>query len=448
MRTRLIGVFIGLFAIFALDSGAQQPAGTLNEAALRTAVQQVFGAGAGTVELERLAPGSQRITIDLPRADVPPGAGAEALTTRVIESTARLTAGERHVEYRFLVDGVPLDRLDARAAAGAVGADRVGVARRVVVSAGHGWYRHEASGTWRLQRDYYWDIVEDFVNWDIAHYLRTELIASDFDVRAARNPHRNAGTGESGRPRSEESAKYYIRDVGAPATTWNVGVDDYAKDINSRPFYANWLDAALIVSVHNNGGGGTGTETWYDTSNAFEPESRRLAEVINRRVVEAIRARYDPAWPDRGLRSCNGCHGENRLATRPAVIVEIAFMDTKNPDNDALHSDAFKQIVAQAIRLGIEEFTGPAPSGSEADAQARRDLTARAAADARFGAVVEGSFGLDAGWDPAWELRWLEFEFAGQRRVRLFHATHTSNRARFVGFWDPDTGGWRGWEAV
>lgn len=66
-----------------------------------------------------------------------------------------------------------------------------------------------------------------------------------------------------------------------------------ARDINSRPFYANWIDSAAVISIHNNGGG-TGTETWYDTTNGQEAESRRLAEIINRRVVNAIRARYDP----------------------------------------------------------------------------------------------------------------------------------------------------------
>ena len=206
-----------------------------------------------------------------------------------------------------------------------------GAPGRVVVSAGHGWYRHEAAGEWRLQRDYYWGIVEDFVNHDIARYLEAELRAANLDVRPARQHDRGAGAGVSGRPRWEESAKYHIRDLGAPESIWDFGADDYAKDINSRPFYSNWVDAAAVVSIHNNGGGGTGTETWYDATNGHEAESRRLAEIVNAKIVSAIRARYDPNWPDRGLRTCNGCKGENRLAARPAIIVEIAFMDTRTP---------------------------------------------------------------------------------------------------------------------
>jgi hypothetical protein len=47
-----------------------------------------------------------------------------------------------------------------------------------------------------------------------------------------------------------------------------------------------------------------------------------------------------------------GYDGKNRLATRPSIIVEIEYMDTDTPDNDALHDDAFKRIVAEAIADG------------------------------------------------------------------------------------------------
>jgi hypothetical protein len=73
-------------------------------------------------------------------------------------------------------------------------------------------------------------------------------------------------------------------------------------------------------------------------------------------------------------------------------------------------------------------------------------MTVRAAQDARFGAPVSGSIGIDLGWDSAWELRWLDFGFSAGRQVRIFHSTHKSDRSRFTGFWDPDTGSWRGWD--
>jgi N-acetylmuramoyl-L-alanine amidase len=144
--------------------------------------------------------------------------------------------------------------------------------------------------------------------------------------------------------------------LGAPDDIWNYGANDYARDINARPFYSNWIDAAAVVSVHNNGGQESGTETWFDDTNGWQEESHRLAEIVQRHVVSAIRTRYNGNWIDRGLRSCDGCKGETRLALRPAVIVEVAYMDTLSPDNDALHDDAFKRIVAQAIRDATAEW--------------------------------------------------------------------------------------------
>jgi N-acetylmuramoyl-L-alanine amidase len=273
-----------------------------------------------------------------------------------VRSTAPATAAAGHVEYQFLVEGLPLDTFLPRLPGRVAAPRRLGTGGRVVVSAGHGWYWNEASGRWLLQRDFYWGIVEDFVNWEIASYLQDELRAASFDVRPARYPVRDVTPGVAGEPAWQDSAKYFIRGLGAPPDVSDFGVDDYARDINSRPFYANWVDSAVMISIHNNGGGGTGTETWYDETNGWAGESRRFAQIVNDKVVAAIRANFNPQWPDRGLRSCNGCKGETRLAMRPAIILEVAFMDMKTPDNEALHSDAFKLVVARAIREAVEEF--------------------------------------------------------------------------------------------
>ena len=457
--------------LLASSGRSQQLPPSLDEGAIRTAVEQALAAAprglqrlqspsqAGVslvdVDVEQTGGASHRITIDLSQKALTyhPSGSVETIADHVLASTARLTAGSRDVEYRFLVDGLPLDRFmtdpvpDRR-----IGTRAVGTPGRVVISAGHGWYHDETAGGWRLQRDYYWGIVEDFVNYDIATHLLAELRALNVDARPARNPDRSAGTGLSGRSRWEESAKYYIRDLGAPGSVWDFGVDDYSKDINSRPFYSNWIDSAVVVAIHNNGGGGSGTETWYDTTNGHEAESRRLAEIINRRIVNAVRARYNPNWPDRGLRNCNACKGENHWAKRPAVIVEIAFMDTRTPDNDALHDDTFKRIVAQAIREGLQEFglaAAAPPPAADLDIVARREIGARVAYDERFRSPIDGSFGVSLTWNTAWELRWLDVSVTGNRRVRVFHVAERANRSvRYIGFSDPDTGAWIGWDRV
>ena len=307
------------------------------------------------VTVDRSPRDVRRITVDLSQRALTydPAGSVDILIDQITASVARIVTTE--TEFRFLVDGLPLDRLLAAPTARRY---RVHAAFRgpIVISAGHGAYWNEHVNRWLLQRDHYWDIVEDFVNWDITRHVLDDLAGRGIDARPTRHPDPAAGDGRSGLPSWQEGGKYFIRTAGAPADVSDFGVNEYNRDINSRPFYANWIDAAAIVSIHNNGGWSTGTETWYDETNGWADESRALAEIVQSAVVSAIRGGYDPNWIDRGLRSCNGCKGETRLAARPAVILEIAFMDMQSPDNAALHDQAFKRLVAQAVAQALETW--------------------------------------------------------------------------------------------
>jgi N-acetylmuramoyl-L-alanine amidase len=130
--------------------------------------------------------------------------------------------------------------------------------KRIVISPGHGWYLDESCSCWKLQRSYFWDIVEDFVNSEITMYLNDDFISAGADVRPARNMNKSAGIGETGHQKWEEGAKYYTKSIGAPSSVWNSSPSDYDKDINSRPLYANWVNSDILVSIHNNGGVGWG----------------------------------------------------------------------------------------------------------------------------------------------------------------------------------------------
>ena len=390
-RRRVVAA-LTITAALAVVLDAQPQYRSIDPAAISTAIERALTtvppgferlmapAQAGVrvldVDVEPVSASTQRLTIDLSQKTLTydPSGDVELILDRVIRSTAALTGGAGNLDYQFLIDGLPLDmfldRAEARQrqpeagrpAAGRPAAGGVGALSsshpRVVLSAGHGWYWNEHYGAWHLQRDHFWGIVEDVVNWEFASELQAALRTTRFETRLARNPDRLARPGPSGHPGWQEGAVYFIKGLGAPADIWNIGVSDYARDINSRPLYSNWIGADLVVSIHNNGGGGTGTESWYDETNGYQQESQRLAETLNTHIVNAIRRFYDADWPDRGLRSCNGCKGENRLAARPAVILEIAFMDTKRPDNEALHDQKFRQIVAYAIRDGLHAFAG------------------------------------------------------------------------------------------
>ena len=247
--------------------------------------------------------------------------------------------------------------------------------RRVVISAGHGYYLNDTS-RWVLQRSPYFGIVEDFVNHDIVTDLYASLLEVGADVYSTRNLDRNAGLGESGFPKWQEAARYHLKAIGAPESVWNgSGGGHLGQDINSRPRYANFLNAELLVSVHNNGGLGTGTETWYETNNASAVQSKRLADLVHAAVMTAIRRDFDPAWVDRRVKGAAGTYGENSVATRPAILVEVAFMDRATPDNAALQVDRFKRIVATAIRDGIREYLVGAVPAAPATLLAASDAT-------------------------------------------------------------------------
>ena len=235
--------------------------------------------------------------------------------------------------------------------------------RRVAVSPGHGYWF--GTGRWQLQRSFLFGIVEDFANSEFVIELDSILRANGAETRPTRELNKLVANGESGFPRWQQAARYHVREKGAPESVWNSLTsstsDDLDDDIRVRPLYANWRDAngvnsEILVSLHNNGGGGTGTETLYDTDNGFGPESKRLADAVHNKIIAAIRSQYNPNWPDRRVKGFAGSYGENRVATRPAILIEVAFMDRQSPDNDAIQDARFRRIVNEAIAQGVAEF--------------------------------------------------------------------------------------------
>ena len=313
------------------------------------------------------------------------GAELESVLQHILSKAGDVELDWNDVSYKVLIDGTPIRDIvspfvdqvvsDARAAAvknpdqelQAQSSTKKGSlsGKRIVISPGHGWVWGESARAWRLQRSHFQGIVEDFVNAEIAMSLNEELESTGATISPTRNMSKSAGTGDTGHPKWEEGAKYHLRAQGAPTSVYNIGSTDEAKDITSRPLYANHVGANLMVSIHNNASKATGTETWYDNANGQQTESKKLATIVHNKVIKAIKEQFDKNWKDRGLKSCSECKGENRFATRPAILLEIAFMDTPTPDNAALRNEKFKKLVATAIKEGIEEYYGvTTPTGS------------------------------------------------------------------------------------
>ena len=154
------------------------------------------------------------------------------------------------------------------------------------------------------------------------------------------------------------NASEYARAQGAPIDAWaksSTGGYGAHRNIMAPPKFANYLQADLLVSIHNNGGGGCGTETLYDRTNGYGGESARLANLIQTKLIAELRANWNPGWCNPGVKGFNGAYGENRVFNGPAVIVELAFMDNES-DNTALKDSRFREIATAAIRDAITEY--------------------------------------------------------------------------------------------
>jgi N-acetylmuramoyl-L-alanine amidase len=274
-----------------------------------------------------------------------------------------------NIEYNFLVNGValadmlPRNRLGDEASISEADQSADMQGKKVVINPGHGYFT-KSTGGWFLQRGYYYGIVEDFINLDLAVDLNRFVAASGGDARPTRQLNKSAGNHSSGKAWWQMGASEYIRSLGAPSTVWKPLAynSTYDHDIAARPEYANWIGANAMVSIHNNGGGssacnGHGTETWYDTSNAYAAQSQSLATAIHTKIIQRIREQWDPNWCDRGVKGANGSYGENRRFRGPAVIVELAFMDVQS-DNSALQNATFRAIAMAAINEGLVQYNG------------------------------------------------------------------------------------------
>ncbi len=228
----------------------------------------------------------------------------------------------------------------------------------VALSPGHGLFWSEYWGQWAYQRGEFYGIREDLVNAEIMRYVTAALLNQGATVISLREMDPNARTGVTGYPAWHEAARQYLIYEGAPSWVWNSSDINYNRDIRARPYAANYYGADILISLHNNGWNGTltGTETYYDTDN--HPGSPGLAAAVHNRIINMIRSEYDPDWYNRGIKPSDSNYGEINYAQMPAILIELAFMDTQFPDNAYLQDEAFKQLAARAITFGICDFLG------------------------------------------------------------------------------------------
>jgi N-acetylmuramoyl-L-alanine amidase len=224
--------------------------------------------------------------------------------------------------------------------------------RKIVISPGHGWTYYPECDCYRLQRADLDGVIEDIVTAEIAIVLKGYLEAAGATVYGTRVLDKNAGTGASGHPKWQEGAREHMISLGLDEEIWNTGETTLGADNRSRPLYANFVGADMMISIHANAGGGSGSNAYYDTYNGHRQGSKLLAENVYTAMLSRIRANYDAEWIGRGVKGSKGYFVENRMAELPSVLVEVAFMDHEY-DNAALKDPAFIQTAAQGIYEGI-----------------------------------------------------------------------------------------------
>ncbi len=242
--------------------------------------------------------------------------------------------------------------------------------KRIAISPGHGWTR-TGPDKWTLQREYWQGIVEDFLNAEFMIYLKQYLEEAGARVIPVRELDKNAGIGVSGHPKWQEAGKYYAESQGAPDWIYQQSQNEEGADITCRGLYAAWRGADILVTLHNNGARQSGTETLYEMANGFQAESKRLADAVHNRVIATLRKEFVPDWRDRKVQGFTGNYGENNWGLQPSILIEVAFMDTPEPDNRLLHDEKFKQAVARAMYEGICEYFDRDPTYKLAGPDAR-----------------------------------------------------------------------------
>ncbi|MEL6923014.1 MAG: N-acetylmuramoyl-L-alanine amidase, partial [Bacteroidota bacterium] len=144
--------------------------------------------------------------------------------------------------------------------------------------------------------------------------------------------------------------------------TASIGVNGKVNDVSIRPQYAEWELAkgsraeqrnAIYLSIHSNGSGGSGTESYI---HSFKPVygSKLLQQAVHGELIKDLRSGWNRSWINRGQKAAD--FGELRgLQTMPGLLVELGFHDHPQ-DAEALTTPDFRDLSARAIYKGIVRY--------------------------------------------------------------------------------------------
>ena len=166
---------------------------------------------------------------------------------------------------------------------------------------------------------------------------------------------------QTGRPRWEESAVLYTQFNGAPSSVYDPYGDGNGSDPSARSRWAAWEhptgEDAVYLSWHSNAGGGTGTDTFYDSSGPVAG-SADLANFVHDRVIDSIQEIHDSNWVNRGVKTANFAEVNSSFNNEmPSILIELGFHDSSY-DTQFLLDPNFRKDAARAMAFGIAEYFG------------------------------------------------------------------------------------------
>lgn len=187
----------------------------------------------------------------------------------------------------------------------------------------------------------------------------------------------------SGMPRCLEGARYYAQWAGAPDSVYNSkhGIDDYADDINTRSYMANWLAGGspflprkqgksvpieLSLAIHSDAGFTQDNKSLVGslaicTTNAnsgklgagqSRAQSKELARNLLDDIAHDITERYGQ-WNIRELYDRN--YSETRCPQMPSAIIET-LSHQNFPDMRLAQDPSFRFTMARSIYKTILRF--------------------------------------------------------------------------------------------
>lgn len=239
----------------------------------------------------------------------------------------------------------------------------------VVISADHGRYLDfgklgNGPQTWRWQRPTVSNgIIEDTNTPHFANALSHWLFWRSYDDVITSFPRSTSSAihAPSGEEWWKVAGRYHLQSIlPNNPEVWDFGgrdpkLADYNKDINSRPKYANYLDATAVIHLHSNAGtpSARGTEVYYHDG---REQSRLLGDSILCSMKEIIQANDAYAdFPVDSISRATDNKGENSLAFMPSVIVEVGY-HTNATDAAALLDPAFRNASMKGVEKGYRLY--------------------------------------------------------------------------------------------